>query len=372
MKLLPHKTRQSVLEIDLSAILHNYQYFQSLVSESTKFVMVIKAFAYGAGIRHVAKLFEKEKVEYLAVACIDEGVELKDSGIEHEIMILNPEQEGLQKLIEYGLEPVIYSIESLSVFLDSLKTFRSYHKPYPIHIKIDTGMHRLGFGEEELLELLEVLLDTEAVKVKSVFSHLAASGDENFDEYTKSQVSTFLKMTKQISEVLGYSIMRHILNSGGIERFPDAQFEMVRLGIGLYGMSSNNAQLENVYRWKTQISQIKKIKKGESVSYNRSWTAKRDSVIATLFIGYADGLNRGLGNENWHLKWKGIKVPIVGDICMDLCMVDITDIDAKVGDELVIFDHQDEINEMAEKLKTINYEVLTNISKRVRRAYIRG
>lgn len=372
MKLLPHKTRQSVLEIDLSAILHNYQYFQSLVSESTKFVMVIKAFAYGAGIRHVAKLFEKEKVEYLAVACIDEGVELKDAGIEHEIIIFNPETEGLQKLIEYGLEPVIYSIESLYIFIDSLKTFRSYHKPYPVHIKLDTGMHRLGFSEEQVPELLKVLQDSEAIKVKSVFSHLVASGDEKFDEFTKSQVLKFLNMTQQMTEVLGYSVLRHILNSAGIERFPDAQFEMVRLGIGLYGMSSNNAQVENVYRWKTPISQIKKIKKGESVSYNRSWIAKRDSRVATLFIGYADGLNRGLGNENWHMKWNDTKVPIVGDICMDLCIVDVTDTEAKVGDELVIFDNQDEISEMAEKLNTITYEVLTNISKRVKRAYIRG
>jgi alanine racemase len=199
---------------------------------------------------------------------------------------------------------------------------------------------------------------------------LVASGDDKFDAFTKNQISTFETMTQQINSVLGYTPLKHILNSGGIERFPQAQFEMVRLGIGLYGMSANNAHLQNVYTWKTQIAQLKNIKKGESVSYNQSWTAKRDSVVATLFVGYGDGLNRGLGNENWSLKWKGKKVPIIGDICMDLCMVDVTDIDAKVGDELVIFDQQDEIYSMAQKLNTIHYEVFTNISKRVKRVYL--
>lgn len=370
MEFLPNKTRQAVLEVNLSAVLHNYQYFKSLVKDSTKFVMVIKAFAYGAGIRNVAKLFENEKVEYLAVACIDEGIELKDAGIEHRIIIFNPELDGLQKLIEYGLEPTIYDFESLSNFLTALKTFRSYHKPYPVHIKLDTGMHRLGFTQEQLPDLLKILLDAEPIKVKSVFSHLVGSDNEKFDIYSKSQITMFSDMALNLSVVLGYPIFRHILNSSGIQRFPEAQFEMVRLGIGLYGMSSNNVNLENVYSWKTQISQLKTIKKGESVSYNRSWIAKRDSVIATLFIGYGDGLNRGLGNEKWSMKLNGKLVPIVGDICMDLCMVDVTDVNPTIGDELIIFDSQEEIYRMAKILKTIHYEVLTNISKRVKRVYI--
>ncbi|MBD77821.1 MAG: alanine racemase [Crocinitomicaceae bacterium] len=371
MEFLPHKTRQSILEIDLSSILHNFNYFKSIVQDSTKFVMVIKAFAYGAGIKNIARLFENEKVEYLAVACIDEGVELKDAGIEQKIIIFNPELEGLQKLIEYGLEPVIYDFESLNNIIEALSVFRSYYKPYPIHIKLDSGMHRLGFNEKQMPKLHKILIDAESIKVKSVLSHLVASGNPEFDEFTKGQIAAFGSMAERMMSVLGYRVNRHILNSGGIERFPEAQFEMVRLGIGLYGMSSNHAHLRNVYTWKTQIAQLKKVPRGESVSYNRSWVAKRDSVIATLFIGYADGLNRGLGNENWSLKWKGKRVLIVGDICMDLCMVDVTDVDAKIGDELIIFDHQDEVYKMAELLNTIHYEVLTNISKRVKRVYIK-
>lgn len=369
MKFLPNKTRQTILEIDLDAILHNFEHFKSLVEPSTKFVMVIKAFAYGAGIKHIAKLFDSKKIEYLAVACIDEGVELKDAGIEQRIMILNAEPAGYQKLIEYGLEPVIHDLESLNEFKAALNTFRSYHKPYPIHLKLDTGMHRLGFSDDQLPALLKTILDAEPIKIKSILSHLVASGDQNFDEFTNKQVQLFEKMATLVTSVLGYQADRHILNSGGIERFPEAQFEMVRLGIGLYGISSHTDKLKNVYSWKTVISQITEVKKGESVSYNRSWVAKRDSKIATAFVGYADGLSRSLGNENWYMKHNGDRFPIVGDICMDLCMVDVTDSDLKKGDELVIFDNQNEVYQMASIGDTIHYEVLTRISKRVKRVY---
>lgn len=371
MKFLPHKTRQTILEIDLQALLKNYNYFKSLVLPETKFIMVIKAFAYGAGIKNIAKFIENEKVEYLAVACIDEGVELKDAGIEQKIIIFNAEPEGFQKLIEYGLEPVIYDFESLNAFLEALKVFRSYYKPYPIHIKLDTGMHRLGFTEEQLPDLLQKLLDLEPVKVKTVFSHLVASGNVEFDGFTKKQVDLFEQMTGQMKAILGYSFQRHILNSGGIERFERAQFEAVRLGIGLYGFSAEEKGLQNVYSWKTRIAQIKHVPKGESVSYNRSWIAPRDSKIATVFVGYADGLNRGLGNSKWSMKWNKNAAPIVGDVCMDLCMLDVTDLSAEVGDEVIIFDSQKEVQEMAQILGTIHYEILTNISKRVKRVYLK-
>lgn len=369
MKFLPNKTRQTILEIDLDAVLHNFKYFKNLVEPSTKFIMVIKAFAYGAGIKQIAKLLDTRKIEYLAVACIDEGVELKDAGIDHPIMILNAEWNGFQKLIEYGLEPVIHDLDSFVEFKKALKTFGSYHKPYPIHLKVDTGMHRLGFSQENLPDLLKNIIDSESLIVKSIMSHLVASGDSKFDNFTNQQIHLFEKMSLEINSILGYKVNRHILNSGGIERFPQAQYDMVRLGIGLYGLSAQTQELKSVYSWRAAISQITEVKKGESVSYNRSWIAKRDSRIATVFVGYADGLSRALGNEKWHMKHNGKKLPIVGDICMDSCMVDVTDSHVKNGDELIIFENQQEVSQMAAAENTIHYEVLTRISKRVNRVY---
>ncbi len=365
-----HKTRQTTLEVDLNAILKNFSYFRSRVGENAAFIMVIKAFAYGAGIKHIAKLFEKEKVAYLAVACVDEGVELKDAGIEQEIIILNPEPGGYAKMIEYGLQPVLYDFTSLRAFGLALKKFRSYYKPYPVHLKLDTGMHRLGFEENDLSELCAFLLGNESMVVRTAMSHLVASDKPAFDQFTAKQFSLFEHLTGILQSALGYSFKRHILNSGGIERFPDHSYDLVRLGIGLYGISFDHSELHNVYTWKTRVSQLKTVKKGDSVSYNRSWIAPRDSTIATIFVGYADGLNRRLGNENWSLQWKEHKVPIVGDICMDLCMVDVTGLPVSIGDDLTIFGSQMEVHQMAELLGTIHYEVLTAISKRVRRVYL--
>ncbi|UTW64264.1 alanine racemase [bacterium SCSIO 12741] len=365
-----HKTRQTVLEIDLKAILKNFDHFRNQVGPETSFVMVIKAFAYGAGIKHIAKLFEGEKVAYLAVACVDEGVELKDAGITQEIIILNPERDGYSQMIEYGLQPVLYDLDSLQAFSEELAAFRSYHKPYPVHLKLDTGMHRLGFEEKDLNQLCSFLMNNESMLVKTVLSHLVASDKPAFDDFTQQQFQLFERLTSILTQTLGYAPKRHILNSGGIERFPNHAYELVRLGIGLYGISSDQANLQNVYTWKTRITQLKEVKKGDSVSYNRSWVAQRDSKIAVIFVGYADGLNRRLGNENWSLHWKDKKVPIVGDICMDLCMVDVTDVAAEIGDELIIFNSQQEVYDMAKILGTIHYEVLTGISKRVKRVYL--
>lgn len=370
MRFLPEKTRQTVLEIDLKAIKYNFDYFFNHVSTNTKFVVVIKAFAYGAGIKNIAKLLETQKVAYLAVACIDEGVELKDAGIQQHVMILNPEPEGYHKLIEYGLEPVIYDFESLHYFLEALQKFQPHYKPYPVHIKIDSGMHRLGFYKDQLPQLLEELLDSEPIKVQSILSHLVASDNPEFDDYTNEQINLFTEMSDYMIAALGYDVDRHILNSGGIERFPNAEFEMVRLGIGLYGISIDHSPLKNVYTWKTTIAQIKEVTEGDSVGYNRAWYAKRNSKIATAFVGYADGLNRKLSNGNWNMKLNGVDVPIVGNICMDLCMLDVTDVECNVGDELIIFNSQKEIYSMAKSLGTIHYEVLTNISKRVKRVYL--
>lgn len=372
MEFLPQKTRQTVLEIDLQAILHNFEYFKSIVAPETKFLLVIKAFAYGAGIRNIARLFEHEKVAYLAVACIDEGIELKDAGITQRIIILNAEEEGYRKMIEYGLEPVIYNLRSLELFMQALEQTGGHRKPYPIHIKIDSGMHRLGFEMDGLGSLVPRLIAAEGLRVATCLSHLAASGTSKFDDFTRDQITRFEAMCTLLRESLGYPFVRHILNSGGIERHPHAQLEMVRLGIGLYGLSAvENAALRNVYTWKTVIAQVREVLPGETVGYNRQWQAKRKSRIATCFVGYADGLNRLLGNGNWSFKWQAIAVPIVADVCMDLCMLDITDTDAEEGDELIIFNTPAEINAMARVMQTIHYEVLTNISKRVKRVYLR-
>jgi alanine racemase len=372
MEFLPQKTRQTVLEIDLQAILHNFNHFKSIINDHTRFLLVIKAFAYGAGIRNIARLFEHEKVAFLAVACIDEGIELKDAGITQRIIILNAEEEGYRKMIEYGLEPVIYNLRSLNRFAQVLSGVGGHRKPFPIHLKLDTGMHRLGFELEDLRILIPALMVQESLRVDTCLSHLVASGSPEFDEFTHLQFARFREMTALLKEGLGYSFLRHILNSGGIERFPEGQFEMVRLGIGLYGLSAKeDTLLKNVYTWKTVISQVRNVKAGDTVGYNRRWTAPRDARIATCFVGYADGLNRLLGNGKWSFKWQGIYVPIVADVCMDLCMIDITETEAREGDELLIFSSPQEINAMANIMKTIHYEVLTNISKRVRRVYVR-
>lgn len=372
MEFLPQKTRQTVLEIDLQAILHNFNYFKSIVADKTRFLLVIKAFAYGAGIRNIARLFEHERVAFLAVACVDEGVELKDSGITQRIIILNAEEDGYRKMIEYGLEPVIYNLRSLNRFAQVLTSVGSHRKPYPIHLKLNTGMHRLGFDLDDLRLLIPALMANESLRIDTCLSHLSASGTPSFDDFTKIQMVRFSEMTDLLAESLGYPFLRHILNSGGIERFPEGQFDMVRLGIGLYGISvKKDTTLQNVYTWKTNIAQIREVPTGDTVGYNRKWKANRNSRVATCFVGYADGLNRLLGNGHWSFKWQGTRVPLIADVCMDLCMLDVTDTEAIEGDELIIFNTPEEINAMAKVMHTIHYEVLTNISKRVKRVYLR-
>lgn len=370
MKFNLDKTRQSVLEIDLDALRTNFNYFENLLQADTRFIIVIKAFAYGAGIKNIASVFEGKPIAYLAVACIDEGMELKDAGIQQKIMVLNAEVEGYQELIEYGLEPVLYDFRTLQLFKAALKKYKAFHKPYPVHIKLNTGMNRLGFDPDDLQQLGQELLHSEQLKVETCFTHLTGSGSKTFDDFTQLQTHSFEKACEYIQAALGYSVKRHILNSNGIERFHKAQFEMVRLGIGLYGFSAVDFPLASVYAWRTRIVQLKTVKKGDSVSYNRSWIAQRESKIATVFIGYADGFNRKLSRGKWQLKKGDQYFPVVGDICMDLCMIDVTDSAIEIGDIVTIFDTIEEVNKMAEILDTINYEVLTSISKRVKRVYL--
>ena len=367
-KRLEQKIHRTILEIDMSAFEHNLQYFKNLLNADTKIMVMVKAFSYGNGSFEIANFLQRKNIDYLAVAIADEGIELRKAGIKTPILILNPDVANFDVFVDYQLEPEIYSFRMLQEFYNAVKN--RVLSPYPVHIKINTGMNRVGFDAEEIEKLAETLKRMPKIFVKSVFSHLAGSDEEKFDNFTLIQVSIFQKVTQILEQKTDYKFLKHILNSAGIERFPQYQFDMVRLGIGLYGISSNNANLLHISTLKTQIIQIREIEAGESVGYSRAWTAKRKSRIATIPIGYADGLNRLLSNENGEVIVNGKRVKIVGNICMDLTMIDITDIEANEGDEVIIFNNKLTISELAEKLNTIPYEILTSISQRVKRIYI--
>ncbi|MBL4716714.1 MAG: bifunctional UDP-N-acetylmuramoyl-tripeptide:D-alanyl-D-alanine ligase/alanine racemase [Bacteroidia bacterium] len=372
--LLQQKDHQTVLEINLNAITHNLNYYRSKLKPSTKIMAMVKAFSYGSGSYEVASLLQYHKVDYLAVAYADEGVALRKSGITMPIMVMNPESQSFNAIIKYKLEPEIYSIEILKNFKTSLtESFnRAASDKFPIHIKLETGMHRLGFSIDELDELIEFLVDNDQVEVISVFSHLAASDESEDDDFTKQQIESFNTSCEKFSVGLEYPFLKHISNSAGIIRFPDAQMDMVRLGIGLYGIDSSREvqnELQQVSTFKATISQIKEVKEGESVGYNRKLKVDCTMKIGTVGVGYADGLNRKLGNGNYQLLVNGKKVPIVGNVCMDMCMIDVTNIDVNEGDEVLIFGEALPINDMAKALETIPYEILTSVSQRVKRVY---
>ncbi|MFH2096243.1 MAG: bifunctional UDP-N-acetylmuramoyl-tripeptide:D-alanyl-D-alanine ligase/alanine racemase [Bacteroidota bacterium] len=366
--ILQQKVHETVLEINLSAITRNLNYYKSVMKPSTKVMVMVKAFSYGSGIFEIASLLQFQRVDYLAVAFADEGVELRKAGITLPILVLNPEVQSYDIMIEHFLEPEIYSHRVLDLFIEAMN--RNRINSFNVHVKIDTGMHRLGFVEDDIPELIEKLKTREQLKVRSVFSHLAAAGEKEHDSFTIKQIERFEKISALIMKELHYPIMRHILNSSGIERFPDAQFDMVRLGIGLYGVSNTCPdKLANVSTLRTSISQIKKIGPSETIGYSRSGKIGKTSVIATVPVGYADGLNRKLSNGNGKMLVNGIFAPIVGNICMDMCMLDITGIDAEEGDEVIVFGDEYRVNEIAKLLDTIPYEIMTGISRRVKRVY---
>jgi alanine racemase len=314
-------------------------------------------------------------VDYLAVAYADEGVELRKAGITLPIMVMNPEEQGYDAMNEYGLEPEIFSMRIIRLFSEAMKrntALTSANKTVPVHIKLDTGMHRLGFEEDKLDELILFLTENKNISVRSVFSHLSSADEAQQDDFTHEQITCFERMSNKITKVIGYPVLCHILNSAGISRFPKSQFGMVRLGIGLYGIGSNDPeqkQLEFVNTLKTTISQIKNIKQGESVSYNRKFIAKANMRIATVPIGYADGLNRRLSNGKGKMIVNGKSAPIVGNICMDMCMIDITNIQCNESDEVIVFGKEYPLTQFAKDLDTIPYEVLTSMSGRVKRVY---
>ena len=370
---LQQKAHDTVLEINLNALVNNLNYFRKKLNPNTKIMAMVKAFSYGSGSFEIANILQFHRIDYLAVAYADEGVELRKAGIKTPIMVMNPDEQSFDAIIKHNLEPEIYNFRSLSLLEEATRTnIIPDNKPVKVHVKVDTGMHRLGFNKDEIDPLIERLQKMKSIYVQSIFSHLASSEDPSDDAFTAIQIELFKHMAWRIMEHSDHYILMHILNSAGISRFPDAQFDMVRLGIGLYGVSSSpeeNEQLENVSTLKSTISQIKIIPAGETIGYNRRWKAEREMRIAIVPIGYADGLNRKLSNGVGRLFINHKPVPIVGNICMDMVMVDVTDIDVQEGDDVIIFGNEYPVSEMAKQLETIPYEVLTSISRRVKRVY---
>jgi alanine racemase len=371
-RVLQLKSHDTVFEINLNKLINNVNYYRSLIASDVKIMCMVKAMGYGSGGAEIAKTLQHIGVNYLAVAYADEGVELRQSQIALPIMVMSPEEDALEDIINYQLEPEIYSFKVLHAFVKKLDAM-GITEPYPVHLKIDTGMHRLGFEANDLEKLAVDLKNLPQIKVKSVFSHLVGSDSSAHDDFSSEQISIFEKAFKLFETTLGYSVLKHICNSGGITRFKNAHYNMVRLGIGMYGVGVNTfeqVKLENVGSLITRISQIKSVNKDQTVGYSRNGKLIKDTKIATIPIGYADGFGRALGNGNHGVYINGKFCKTVGNICMDMCMIDISDINCEEGDEVVIFENVEQINVLAKALNSISYEVLTNVSARVKRVYV--
>ena len=367
-ELLEKKVHETILEVNLGALVENLNYYRSLLRPGVKMTCMVKASAYGAGSHEVAKTLQEHRVDYLAVAVADEGAELRKAGITTNILIMNPEMTAFKTMFDNHLEPEVYSFQLLDALVREAE--KSGITNYPIHIKIDTGMHRLGFLPDEIPQLIERLKAQDAVIVRSVFSHMVGSDSDWFDNFTRRQIALFETAYGQLQAAFSHKILRHICNSAGIERFPDAQFDMVRLGIGLYGINPiTNAVMHNVSSLYTTILQIHDVPAEDTVGYSRKGILSRPSRIAALPIGYADGLNRHLGNGRAYCLVNGQRAPYVGNICMDVCMIDVTDIDCKEGDRVEIFGDHLPVTVLSDALDTIPYEVLTSVSTRVKRVY---
>lgn len=369
-KILTQKVHETVLEINLTAIEHNLNFYKTLLKPGVKLMAMVKAFSYGSGSFEIANLLEFNKVDYLAVAYADEGVALRRAGTSLPIIVMSPDVMAFDTIIEHTLEPEIYSFRIFDEFMDVLNRKNLEH--YPIHIKLDTGMRRLGFMESEIDRLILLLRENKGVRVQSIFSHLAASDEPEHDPFTEHQLQLFGQISERIVSSLGYSVFRHIANTSAISRWPQSQFDMVRLGIGLYGIDSaltGRSPLRTVTSLKTSISQIKMIPPGDTIGYSRAGKMPLGGKIATVKIGYADGYNRALGNGVGKMLINGQSVSTIGNICMDMCMLDITGLDVHEGDEVIVFNDQIKVEDIASATHTIPYEVLTGISQRVKRVY---
>ncbi len=368
---LESKTHDTVLNIHLDRMVNNLNYFRAKLNADTKLMAMVKAFSYGSGTVEIAKLMEFHKVDYLGVAYADEGIVLRKAGIKIPIMVMNPELDTYSDLIAYELEPEIFNLNRLKLFASAVRE-KGFNKGFPIHIKLETGMNRLGFSPHELPALLKELSGMPELKVKSVFSHLAASDDLSERDFTLKQITTFKEMCETLKAELGYRFMAHICNSGGVSNYPEAQLDMIRLGIGLYGITSNKTDsgfLQPVNELYASVSQVKHVEAGDTVGYGRSYIAKEAKDIAVISIGYADGFRRSLSNGIGQVFIGNHAFPVIGRVCMDMMMVDITGSEVKEGDRVEIFGPNISIHDLARRMDTIPYEVLTGIGQRVKRVY---
>ncbi len=364
---LQRKIHGTVMEIDLNALVNNLNYVKSCLNATTKLMVMVKAFAYGSGSVEVASLLQYHKVDYLGVAYADEGVDLRKNQISLPIMVMNPSEDSFETLLDHTLQPEIYSFKILNSLVRFLEG-----RSCIIHLKLDTGMHRLGFEEIEIDSLIRILASHPNLNIASIFSHLAGADGPEHDEFTQEQAATFLRMAENIKSELRINPLLHLLNSSGILRHNEMQLNMVRLGIGLYGVnptSQSDSNLKPVASLKTIISQIKKVKTGSTVGYGRKGKVKKDTTVATIAIGYADGFSRAFSQGKGVVIINGQKAPVLGNVCMDMTMIDITGIDAKEGDEVIIFGKGLPIQEVAQQINTIPYEILTNTSERVKRVF---
>ena len=372
---IAEKKHETFLEVNMESLVHNLNFIKSKLPKSTKIMAMVKAFSYGSGSTEIASLLQFHGVDYLGVAYLEEGVILRDSGIALPIMVMNPSRNNFNKLIKHRLEPEIYSTSLFKAFLAEIEKDQNPKSRYKIHLKIDTGMHRLGFSYSELIDVLELLKQDLRIEIASVFTHLAGADDSQLDNFSQQQISEFDKACLYLQEHISTPFFQHILNSAGAIRFPQMAKDMVRLGIGLYGIDSSKtiqAHLMPVTRFVTHVSQIKQVEIGESVGYGRSFVAKKNTVIATLPVGYADGYYRSLGNLNSRVFINGEYCPVVGNVCMDMIMVDITGLDVSEGDEVELFGEHISVSDLAKAAGTIAYEILAHISTRVPRVYLQN
>jgi len=365
------KAQETVLEIDFNALEHNYNYLKSKLQESTKFLAVVKAFAYGSDSEQIALHLQNLNVDYFAVAYAPEGVALRDAGITKPILVLHPQPISFKTIIDNCLEPSLYNAKILNAFHKVAQELNQ--EKYPVHIKFNTGLNRLGFWENDVDYVVSYLLSDNSLFVKSIFSHLAASEDLNETTFTKTQISNFKSIAENFTNTIGYKPLIHICNTSGVLNYPEAHFDMVRCGIGLYGFGNSEKENKNfipITSLKSIVSQIHRIEKNESVGYNRAFKSSDFKKIATIPIGHADGIGRQYGNGIGFVYINNLKAPFVGNVCMDMIMVDITNIDCNEGDEVVIFDQKYTAENLANATNTISYELITSISQRVKRRYV--
>ena len=366
------KAQETVLEIDLKALKHNFSHIKSKLKSNTKFMAVVKAFAYGSDACIVANYLEELGVDYFAVAYTSEGVALRNSGVTKPILVLHDQPVNFKTLIQHRLEPNLYNAKVLNEFIQSAS--QEDLSDYPVHIKFNTGLNRLGFWENDVDYIVSKLKETKAIKVKSIFSHLAASEDLDEKAFALRQIESFRVISENFSKAIGFKPLFHICNTSGILNYPEAHLDMVRSGIGLFGFGNSekeNIGLKPIAVLKSVVSQIHKIEKGETVGYNMAYKSDAFQRTATIPIGHADGIGRQYGNENGYVLIHGQQAPIIGNVCMDMIMVNITNIDCKEGDEVIIFNQSSTAEDLAQTVNTISYEILTAISQRIKRVILR-